>query len=395
MVTVTLLTGLSPTSPASAQEDPDGLLPEGDWSSAQAQFMRDLVAETEEELPRFSNNGVLDRAMLEDMGFRRFIATAPGSYDHWTNEDWIDDEHILNPEYPESLVFRNTGAGGWVLEAAMYYVPREYSLDNIPGDVSWLPGWHNHPELGISTPMMHVWITDNRCGHRFAGIGVLGLNCNVYGDPDGHDPGSDGPPGYPFGQDVHSELNGSVAVDVALGAGGQVDFPIGGEGVCKPTDELAVISGTVSESHDGHAEITAIEAGAVNADVVVADDGAICTRVGLDVTEGEMQADDEGGTLSLFDVAADVEIFGTGVFEQHIPAGCSLALDVGELSGTIAGDGPPSAVELSASGVSVAEAPASCGAYGHLLDVGFGLPSTDAEVALDLTFEWAGEDHEH
>lgn len=83
------------------------------------------------------------------------------------------------------------------------------------------------------------------------------------------------------------------------------------------------------------------------------------------------------------------------MFEQHIPEGCYLALDIGELSGSITG-GAPNAAELSASGISVAEAPASCGdAYGRLLNVGFGLPSTDADIALDLTVHWATGDHDH
>jgi hypothetical protein len=28
-------------------------------------------------------------------------------------------------------------------------------------------------------PMMHVWIVDNACGHRFGGVGVGGLDCDV------------------------------------------------------------------------------------------------------------------------------------------------------------------------------------------------------------------------
>jgi hypothetical protein len=65
-----------------------------------------------------------------------------------------------------------------------------------------VPGWHQHPELcvwpdgtfaGLANgdgtcssgapsdipPMMHVWIVDNACGHRFGGVGVGGLDCDV------------------------------------------------------------------------------------------------------------------------------------------------------------------------------------------------------------------------
>ena len=50
-----------------------------------------------------------------------------------------------------------------------------------------------------ATPlMMHVWIVDNACGHRFGGIGVDGLHCDVgmhEGGDHGHDPGDSQNPG--------------------------------------------------------------------------------------------------------------------------------------------------------------------------------------------------------
>jgi hypothetical protein len=44
-------------------------------------------------------------------------------------------------------------------------------------------------------PMMHVWLVDPGCGHRFGGVGVGGLDCDVsHGHPDPTDPGPEEPP---------------------------------------------------------------------------------------------------------------------------------------------------------------------------------------------------------
>ena len=84
----------------------------------------------------------------------------------------------------------------------MFYLPPGHDMTNIPDDLAWLPGWHQHPELCVTPdgryagltdgngncfsgapsdmpPMMHVWIVDPGCGHRFGGVGVGGLNCDV------------------------------------------------------------------------------------------------------------------------------------------------------------------------------------------------------------------------
>jgi len=184
--------------PASGQDGHgDGMLPPGDWTEEQQMFLHDLIERTEATLPAFS-----DPDELAAMGFVNFGVTAPGGWDHWTNQAWIDDEHVLDPEHPESLVFRYTENGGYELEAAMFFLPSRYDLTNIPEDLAWVPGWHQHPELcvwpdgtfaGLANgdgtcssgapsdmpPMMHVWIVDNACGHRFGGVGVGGLDCDV------------------------------------------------------------------------------------------------------------------------------------------------------------------------------------------------------------------------
>jgi hypothetical protein len=185
---------------------PAGLLPPGHWTAEQIAKAADLVARTEAELPAYA-----DVTKLADMGFHNFGVTAPGGYDHWIANNRMDDGHVLDPKYPESLVFRRVD-GAWRLEAAMFYLPSGYDLTNVPEDIAWYPGWHIHPELcstpdgkftGLASngqcasgsaadkrPMMHVWIVDNPCGNRFAGVGVGGIECGEHHMP--------GPPGTVF-----------------------------------------------------------------------------------------------------------------------------------------------------------------------------------------------------
>ena len=200
---VVAATAFAPAAFGQAHDDPghgDGMLPPGEWTDEQEAFLHDLIARTEAALPAYS-----DPATLTELGFQNFGVTAPGGWDHWTNQAWLDDEHILDPEYPESLVFRHTPDGGYVLEAAMFFLTTEHDMSNIPAELAWLPGWHSHPELcvdenGLFTglvngdgtcssgspsempPMMHVWIVDNACDHRFGGVGVGGLDCDVSHD---------------------------------------------------------------------------------------------------------------------------------------------------------------------------------------------------------------------
>lgn len=188
---------MGPAPAASGQEHGhDGMLPPGDWTAEQQAVLHDMIERAEAELPAFS-----DPASLPELGFYNFGVTAPGGWDHWINTEWMSDDHLLDPTRPESLVYRYT-ANGWELEAAMYFLPPGYDLSSIPEDLAWLPGWHQHPELCLTPddryagqvdwdgscfsgrpsdlpPMMHVWLVDPGCGHRFGGVGVSGLNCDV------------------------------------------------------------------------------------------------------------------------------------------------------------------------------------------------------------------------
>jgi hypothetical protein len=201
------------TGPAGGQEphghEPNGILPEGDWTEQQVMEAVHMVENTTAALPRFA-----DQSTLEALGFVNFRDPAPGGWTHWINRDWWDDEHTLDPNFPESLVFRHTDQGD-VLEAAMFFLPPEYTMSTIPENLRWWPGWHTHEgelcedadelyftglafdggcsegsQVFVSGPMMHVWIADNPCGHRFAGIGIGGIECGPHDphDPDPHEP---------------------------------------------------------------------------------------------------------------------------------------------------------------------------------------------------------------
>jgi hypothetical protein len=190
----------------------DGILPPGDWTDEQVAEAHDLVARTEEALPRFA-----DSSQLEALGFFDFGISAPGGYDHWINPGWIDDDHLLDPDFPESLVFRHMPDGGYELQAAMFFLPSGHDMSNIPEDLQWWPGWHMHDDLCVDDggrftgivdvdgtcfsghpsdmpPMMHIWVVDNECGHRFASIDIGGVECDVMHHGPGHeDPGHEDP----------------------------------------------------------------------------------------------------------------------------------------------------------------------------------------------------------
>jgi acetyl esterase/lipase len=172
--------------------DPSHEFPD-EWTDEQVAFAETLIADTEVALERYRNPAILPLlgyVWIHD-------GTELGRYQHWINTGWIADPHTLEPEHPESLVFRNTEDGP-VLEAAMYMLGLGYTMANIPEDIAWLPGWHVHENLcfdglrlvGIAVdgvcergailippPMVHVWIVDTPCG-RFPGVDEHGLMCD-------------------------------------------------------------------------------------------------------------------------------------------------------------------------------------------------------------------------
>jgi acetyl esterase/lipase len=171
------------------------------WTPQQTAFAQSLVDRTTAAMPQFANP-----AILPLMGYVWiFDGLEPGTYQHWIHTSRIVDSHTLDPQFPESLVFRNTGDLP-VLEAAMYMLGLGADLNHLPADSAFLPGWHVHTNLcfdnsfrlvGVTVngvcerghltptpPMVHVWIVDTMCG-RFAGVDENGLQCTSHEHDDG------------------------------------------------------------------------------------------------------------------------------------------------------------------------------------------------------------------
>jgi hypothetical protein len=151
-----------------------------------------LIAITLLRLPKYA-----DPATAEADGFRS-IGDAVTGDEHYVNVDYFTDEHILNPDYPESLVYQPDGNGGKKLVAAMYMLEPGKTLDEVPDIGGKLTQWHIHNNLcftaegrvaglrpsngecraglngGSQAPMIHVWIQPHPCGPFAALDGVGG-----------------------------------------------------------------------------------------------------------------------------------------------------------------------------------------------------------------------------
>ena len=70
----------------------------------------------------------------------------PG-YEHYIQWDWIDDDVWLDPDHPESLVYRVEPDGSRTLVSAMYMLPNSMALDDVPDGGGALMQWHVHGDL--------------------------------------------------------------------------------------------------------------------------------------------------------------------------------------------------------------------------------------------------------
>ena len=149
-----------------------------------------LLAVTLADLPQFA-----DPAAVEAMGF---VSIGDGflGHEHYLNVANMNDDKILDPDYPESLVF-DTSVTPKRLAAAMFMMNPGDSLDDVPELGGKLTQWHVHDNLcfagprvagltdaegkcaagltkGAETPMIHVWIEPHPCGPFAALEGVAG-----------------------------------------------------------------------------------------------------------------------------------------------------------------------------------------------------------------------------
>ncbi len=151
-----------------------------------------LVAVTLVRLPQWSDFHVAEAAGFTSIG------DALTGHEHFIQWDWIDDDVVLDPDRPESLVYEPQPDGSKKLVSAMYLLPSDVALEDVPDIGGALMQWHIHDNLcftkgdapkvaGVTSssggcpnglqkfvpsPMIHVWITPHPCGPFAALEGV-------------------------------------------------------------------------------------------------------------------------------------------------------------------------------------------------------------------------------
>jgi hypothetical protein len=156
-----------------------------------------LIADTREHVQRWQ-----DADVAEADGF---VSIGDGftGHEHLVHREWALNGEVLNPERPESLVYRVTGEGR-ELVSAMYILPPGTTMDDVPDLGDDRAVWHLHDDLcwsadgriagmlvggscqpggvhAVTPPMLHVWLVDHPCG-PFAGLGDHGESCDASHD---------------------------------------------------------------------------------------------------------------------------------------------------------------------------------------------------------------------
>lgn len=150
-----------------------------------------LLSVTVTRLPKFA-----DPAVAEANGFRSIRDGATG-VEHYLNRANIEDDVMLDPDRPESLVY-DTTVTPKRLVAAMYMATPGTTLETVPDIGGPLTQWHIHNNLcfndrgqvagltqgdgscrpplvkGAEIPMIHVWIVPRPCGPFSALEGIGG-----------------------------------------------------------------------------------------------------------------------------------------------------------------------------------------------------------------------------
>ena len=212
----------------------DGVTPEQELRATA------LVRHTLEELPAFA-----DVESLDELGYRS-IGDARTGYEHYINYSLINDDVILDPTQPESLVFRVDGDER-TLVSAMFIVgqradrrPRARRLRR-PADAVARPrepllarrrrtGRRSPPSptptataptgtvrAGGDNPMVHVWIAAHECGPFAAleghGAGQAAAADGARTDQCAHDDG------HSHDSEPSAATGGSTAASRGGGAG--------------------------------------------------------------------------------------------------------------------------------------------------------------------------------
>ncbi len=152
-----------------------------------------LIAITLDRLPQFA-----DQATAKAQDYYS-IGDAGTGFEHLINWNYVNDEHTLNPDFPEALVYEVGPGDSRTLVSAMFMLETGSTLKTVPELGGPLTQWHIHDDLcfsddpvsphvaGITSvggecrppttklepvPMIHVWITPHPCGPFAALEGV-------------------------------------------------------------------------------------------------------------------------------------------------------------------------------------------------------------------------------
>lgn len=146
---------------------------------------RDLIDDTKAATSKYE-----DVAAAEAAGFRS-IGDGRSGVEHFVHQGYNSDDESLDPDKPESLVYKVHPGGSRELTTVMYILPAGSTMDDVPDIAGNLTLWHDHDNLcfddngriaGIArggrcvpsgelvqtAPMLHVWVKPNDCG-PFAG----------------------------------------------------------------------------------------------------------------------------------------------------------------------------------------------------------------------------------
>jgi hypothetical protein len=136
-----------------------------------------------------------DDERVHEAGFRSIGDGITGT-EHLVNWNWINDDVVLDPDHPESLVYNVGPDGKRTLAAAMFMAPAGTPDDEVPDVGGPITQWHIHNNLcyspprmvdgaperrvvGITgdgtcrpggeflsphSPMLHVWVVEHECG---------------------------------------------------------------------------------------------------------------------------------------------------------------------------------------------------------------------------------------
>ena len=195
--TITATVAYDPTRPIDLS-GVEGVTPE------QQAFAENLVAVNVVRLPQWE-----DPAVAEAAGFHSIGDVDPdGGVEHYVQWDWIEDDVWLDPDAPESLVYEPQPDGNKKLVSAMYMLPQDIALEDVPDFGGALMQWHIHDDLcltadpvapqleGETSPdgtcrpplvkigewaMIHVWIVPHECG-PFASLEGVGAGSILDGE---------------------------------------------------------------------------------------------------------------------------------------------------------------------------------------------------------------------